>query len=106
MQAAKLKQVPDSIRRGINGLAGANGSNRGMIDRPVVNGTQGLTMGMQGEQNSEVKPVIVKKVDFKDLKTGEDFRYPSRDTAASSVRKIASAPGPRSPRPNDEGVGG
>jgi hypothetical protein len=48
----------------------------------------------------------VKKVDFKDLKTGRDFRYPQKDIVAPSVGKIANKPGPRSPNPNDEGSGG
>jgi hypothetical protein len=61
---------------------------------------------MQGQQNSAVTPISVKKVDFKDLRTGEDFRYPQEDTVAPNLAKISNDPGPRSPNPNDEGVGG
>lgn len=108
MQAAKLKQVPDSVRRGINGLAGANGNDQhsNLIERPVSTGTQGLNAGIAGPPNSSVGPINVKKVDFKDLRTGQDFRYAQKDTAAPSVKKIANDPGPRSPNPNDEGLGG
>jgi hypothetical protein len=106
MQAAKRKQVPDSIRRGINGLAGADPGVKGGTYLPQPTSASGVNAGMQGKQNSAVPPVSVKKVDFKDLTTGRDFRYPSKDTAAKSVEKIANDPSPRSPNPNDEGIGG
>ena len=41
-----------------------------------ANGAQGsgVTAGMACNQNSAVAPVMVRKADFKDLKSGEDFR--------------------------------
>jgi hypothetical protein len=107
MNAAKLVKVSDSIRRGINGLVGADPSAKGstFIAQPV-DGTVGLNAGIAGQQNSSVRPIAVKRTDYKDLKTGEDFRYQSKDTAAQSVKKIANDSGPRSPNPNDEGIGG
>ena len=107
MNAAKLVKVSDSIRRGINGLVGADPTDKGstFIAQPV-DGIAGLNAGIAGQQNSSVRPVSVKKVDFKDLKTGRDFRYPQKDIVAPSVGKIANKPGPRSPNPNDEGIGG
>jgi hypothetical protein len=105
MQAAKRKQVPDSIRRGINGLAGADPGVKGGTYLPQPTSASGVNAGMQGKQNSAVPPVSVKKVDFKDLRTGQDFRHPQRDTVAPNLRQISNDPGPRSPNPNDEGVG-
>ena len=107
MNAAKLVKVSDSIRRGINGLVGADPTDKGStFTAQPVDGTAGLNAGIAGQQNSSVRPITVKKVDFKDLRTGQDFRYPQKDTAAPSLGKIGNDPGPRSPNPNDEGIGG
>ena len=105
MNAARLEKVPDSIRRGVNGLPGSDPDIKGgtYVSQPTL--TSGVNTGMQGAQNSAVQPVSVKKVDFKDLRTGQDFRHPQRDTVAPNLRQISNDPGPRSPNPNDEGVG-
>ncbi len=106
MKAAKLVRVPDSIRRGVNGLPGSDpGTKSGTyVSQPTL--TSGVNNGIQGEQNGAVTPISVKKVDFKDLRTGQDFRHPQTDTAAPDLAKISNDPGPRSPNPNDEGLGG
>jgi len=106
MNAAKLVKVPDSIRRGVNGLPGSDPDTKGGTYLSQRTSTSGVNAGMQGQQNSAVTPISVKKVDFKDLRTGEDFRYPQEDTVAPNLAKISNDPGPRSPNPNDEGVGG
>jgi hypothetical protein len=104
MDAAKLVRVPDSIRRGVDGLPGSDPDTSSYLSQPTL--TSGVNTGMQGEHNSAVTPINVKKVDFKDLRTGQDFRHPQKDTAASNLGKISNDPGPRSPNPNDEGLGG
>jgi hypothetical protein len=106
MNATKLVRVPDSIRRGINGLVGADPSVKSSTYLAHPTAASGVNAGMQSKQNREVTPISVKKVDFKDLKTGQDFRYPTKDSAAPSVKNIANDPGPRSPNPNDGGIGG
>lgn len=106
MKAAKLVPVPDSIRRGVNGLPGSDPDTKASSYLSQPTSTSSVNNGIQGAQNSAVTPISVKKVDFKDLRTGEDFRHPQRDTAAPNLGKISNDPGPRSPNPNDEGLGG
>ena len=106
MNAAKLEKVPDSIRRGVNGLAGSDRDTKTSTYVSQPTPTSSVNTGIQGAQDSAVTPIIVKKVDFKDLRTGQDFRHPQRDTVATNLGKISNDLGPRSPNPNDEGLGG
>jgi len=106
MKAAKLVPVPDTIRRGVNGLPGSDPDTKGGTYVSQPPSTSGVNTGIQGAQNSSVTPISVRKVDFKDLRTGEDFRHPQGDTAAPNLAKISNDPGPRGPNPNDEGIGG
>jgi hypothetical protein len=46
--------------------------------------------------SASVLPITVKKTDFKDLKTGADYRPGSPDTVKSSMDQIADNGGPRS----------
>jgi hypothetical protein len=106
MKAAKLVKVPDNIRRGVNGLPGSGPDTKGGTYVSQPTSTSSVNTEMQGAQNGAVQPVSVKKVDFKDLRTGQDFRHPQRDTVAPNLGKISNDPGPRSPNPNNEGLGG
>jgi len=58
-------------------------------------GKGGITAGMTSNSGEGVRPVTVKKVDFKDLKTGADYRGPSGDAARESVDEVANNGGPR-----------
>ena len=89
MKAAKLVKVEDSVCRGVNGLPGTEPNSKADTYLSPSTSTSGLNAGMQGPQNRAVTPVSVKKVDFKDLRTGEDFRYPQKDTAEPSLEKIS-----------------
>ncbi len=97
MNSAKLVKVPDSISRGINGLPGADSSVKAStyLAQPVDPSANGLNAGMQGKQNTAVRPIVVKQTDYKNLKTGEDFRYQSKNSADQSLGKISNDPGPR-----------
>jgi hypothetical protein len=106
MNAAKLVKVPDSIRRGVYGLPGTDPDAKASTYASQPTSPSGVNTGTRGAQNSAVTPISVKKVDFKDLRTGQDFRHPQRDTIAPNLGKISNDPGPRSPNPNDEGLGG
>jgi len=98
MNSAKLVKGPDSVRRGISGLAGTDATVKAptYIAQPVDPSESGLNAGMQGKQNTAVRPVVVKQTDYKNLKTGQDFRYQSKDSADQSLGKISNDPGPRS----------
>jgi hypothetical protein len=106
MNAEKLVRVPDSFRRGVNGLPGSDPDTKASTYLSQPTSSSGVNTGTQGAQNSAVTPISVKKVDFKDLRTGQDFRHPQRDTVAPNLGKISNDPRPRSPNPNDEGLGG
>lgn len=106
MKAAKLVKVPDSIRRGVSGLPGSDPDTKGGTYLSQRTSTSGVNAGMQSKQNTEVRAVVVRQTDYKNLRTGQDFRYPSKDSAEQSLGKISNDPGPRSPDPDDEGVGG
>ena len=108
MKAAKLVNVPDSVSRGINGLAGVDSRVKAStyLAQPVEPSANSLNTGMQGKQNTEVRTVVVRQTDYKNLRTGQDFRHPSKDITEQSLGRISNDPGPRSPIPNDEGIGG
>jgi len=89
MKAAKLAKVPDSINRGVNGLPGSDPEAKCATYLSQPTSTSGVNAGMQGKQNSEVRPVAVKKTDFKDLKSGADYRYPHKDTAEPCLERIS-----------------
>jgi hypothetical protein len=96
MKSAHLVHVPDSISRGIDALARADHSvNASTYLAQPTESASLLNAGIQGKQNSEIRPVVVKKTDFKDLKSGADYRYPQKDTAESSLEKISNDSGPR-----------
>lgn len=97
MKSAHLVNVPDSTIRGINGLASADARVKASTYLPqsVDPSENGLNAGMQGKQNTAVRPVVVKQTDYKNLKTGQDFRYQSKDSAEQSLGKISNDPGPR-----------
>jgi hypothetical protein len=96
MKSAHSANVPDSISRGIDALARADHSVKTStyLPQPMESASL-LNAGIQGKQNSEIRPVVVKKTDFKDLKSGADYRYPQKDTAEPSLEKISNDSGPR-----------
>jgi hypothetical protein len=98
MKSAHSVNIPDTINRGINGLAGADGRVKATyIAQPVDPSENGLSTGMQAKQNTAVRAVVVRQTGYKNLKTGEDFRCPSKDSAEQSLKEISSDPGPRAP---------
>lgn len=59
-----------------------------------------VTSGMSALQNSELRPVVVRKVDFKDLKTGADYCAKGADAV------LPPQPAPRAEtNDGDEGAG-
>lgn len=55
-----------------------------------------ITAGMTSNSGEGIRPVTVRKVDFKDLRTGADYRTPTKDTANDSLNQAADNGGPRS----------
>lgn len=61
-----------------------------------ADGKDGITGNMTSNTGAGVRPVTVRKVDFKDLHTGADYRTPDKDTSNDSLKQAADNGGPRS----------
>jgi len=96
--ADALKNVETRVAAQAEGASRRSGVNSGNEVSggafEEVPATASNTSGMAITDGTKV-PVSVRKVDFKDLKTGADYRGPSGDSAKASVPEIADTKGVR-----------
>ena len=106
-EAAALKNVQDRVFRQAEGVSRRQGVN---VDVPAGSGgafgpsapgsgdegKDGITGNMTSNSGAGVRTVLVRKADFKDLRTGADYRTPDKNTANNSLNQAADNDGPRS----------
>lgn len=105
-EAQALKTVQDKVfqqAEGVNRRTGVNvdvpAGSGGAFGPSAVgfgfDGKDGITGNMRSNSGEGVRPVTVKKVDFRDLQTGTDYRGLSGDAARASVDEVVNNGGPR-----------